>query len=185
MIPVVFVSLFVWRSWDDESLTDFFVEWIGYILLVLGLAVRLWATLYIGRRKSRLLVTDGPYSLCRNPLYIGTILAAMGAALCFENFLLLILVFVLLVPVHALVVLAEERHLAELFGSEYEEYRHRTSRFWPSLRNYRRPETIEVSTRTIRRAVLDVMLVMLIPPAGDMVELLHARGLLPVLWKPF
>jgi protein-S-isoprenylcysteine O-methyltransferase Ste14 len=45
-----------------------------------GATLRLWSTLYIGGRKRVVLVSDGPYSLCRNPLYVGTFLIALSNA---------------------------------------------------------------------------------------------------------
>lgn len=181
--PIAFVALFGSRSWDTERSTGFLIEASGYILLLAGAGIRLWATLYIGGRKSRELVSDGPYSLCRNPLYLGTVLITAGASLCFANLPMLVLSLGLMVPVHWLVVNAEERHLAERFGSAYETYSMRTPRFLPRFRAYHCQEWVSVWSRTTRSAVLMTVLLVLIPLAGRLVELLHAKGVLPVLWK--
>jgi protein-S-isoprenylcysteine O-methyltransferase Ste14 len=186
LIPVIFVGLFVWRSWDDEGVVDFVVEWAGYLLLLLGMAIRFWSLMCINQRKSKVLVTEGPYSLSRNPLYVGTLFIAVGASLCLENFLMLIVVLVLLVPVHLWAIGEEERRLGDLFGPVYQEYRARTPRFLSfTRRNYRGIEAMAMSAAGLRRAMWDSILVMLIPLAGDLIELLHARGVLPVLWRPF
>jgi protein-S-isoprenylcysteine O-methyltransferase Ste14 len=131
-VPVVLCALFGWRSWQDASVTDFVVEWSGYVFLMAGIGIRLWSTMYIGGRKSKQLVTDGPYSLCRNPLYVGTVLLAVGASLCLENVLMLLVSLAIMIPVHAIVTVAEERHLEELFGDQFREYKRSVPRFFGS-----------------------------------------------------
>ena len=162
---------------------DFAVEWSGYLFLMVGLGIRLWSTLYIGGRKSRELVTDGPYSLCRNPLYVGTILLTIGASLCLENVVMLAVALAVMIPIHALVTVAEEGHLEDLFGDEFRAYKRAVPRFLPSLRSYRTPEQVVITSRSIRRAVVESSGVLLIPLAGGLIELLHAKELLPVLWR--
>jgi protein-S-isoprenylcysteine O-methyltransferase Ste14 len=181
--PVIFIVLFVWRSWDDHSIRDFVVEWSGYILLLAGISLRMWSTLYIGQRKSKKLITDGPFSMCRNPLYFGSLLMAVGIALCFENLILLIFVLVVLVPIHLLVILSEEEQLLINFGPAYEEYKKQVPRLWFAFSRYQSPDKIEVSTRALKRATMEVVFLLLIPPLGDLIEILHANGVLPVLWK--
>src|SRR3989339_1941276 len=99
-IPVVFVAVFVRPSWSLESATAFSMELAGYLFLLTGLIVRIWCTFYIGSRKSKELICEGPYSLCRNPLYIGTFLLAIGVGLCFENLLMLLFVPAIIIPTH-------------------------------------------------------------------------------------
>lgn len=95
---------------------------LGTLLIGLGAAVRLWAGLYIGGRKERDLVTSGPYSCVRNPLYLGNLLAASGIAAltCSPD------VFVFTVAATATVYVAtirqEQRKLLPIFGAAYDRY---------------------------------------------------------------
>ena len=184
-IPFVVLSAFVWRSWPDGSPIELTMEGVGYIMLMLGVAVRLWATLYIGGRKSRELITDGPYSMCRNPLYVGTMLLAIGASLCLENILLLAATLLIFVPVHAYAVVLEERRLAEAFGAEFVAYRQRVPRFLFSFRHYCSNKTVNVSADILLRCAFTLSFIVAIPLIEELVEMLHANGLLPVLWRPF
>jgi protein-S-isoprenylcysteine O-methyltransferase Ste14 len=181
-IPAILIALFVWRSWSNESIMDFIVEWLGYILLLLGIGLRMWSTLYIGQRKSKQLITDGPFSMCRNPLYFGSLLIAIGASLCFENFVLLAYVLVILIPVHLFVVFAEEQKLMKEFGAPYEKYKKEVPRLWLAFWRFKTPSIIEVSTRSLRRAAMEMAVLLLIPPFGDLIEILHTRGILPAWW---
>ena len=180
-IPVVVLAVFVRPRWSLESSAAFFVEFAGYLFLLAGLGVRMWSIFYIGGRKSHELVTDGPYSICRHPLYLGTFLLAFGAGLCFENLLMLAAVFLILVPMHVLAARLDERRLLELFPAAYPEYVRHVPAFWPRLSNYHSQETVTVSVRAIRRVAIDTLGVLLLPEIEDLLELLHARHIVPVL----
>ena len=68
-----------------ESWGHMLCEAIGYSIFMLGAALRWWATLYIGGRKTYELVCHGPYSICRNPLYVGTWLMAISVACLIQS----------------------------------------------------------------------------------------------------
>jgi protein-S-isoprenylcysteine O-methyltransferase Ste14 len=181
LIPAILVSMFVRPSWSLESDVSFYIEFFGYFFLLAGLTIRIWSIFYIGGRKTKTLVTDGPYSLCRNPLYVGTVLLAVGAGLCFENVFMFLVLLAVIVLVHIFTVRAEEKHLEEIFGEEFRDYKRRVNRYWPNLRNYHTPDVIPVSVRAIQRIAVDTLMVLLIPEIEDLLELAHLHGL-PVLW---
>ncbi len=182
-VPLVFIGVFFYRPWEDESILDFVVEWLGYLFIIAGTGLRMWSTLYIGTHKSLRLITDGPYSICRNPLYLGTFSVMIGMSLCFENLVLLAAILLIVFPIHFFVISAEEKHLAEIFGTAYEEYKKKVPRFGFAFSNFNSPDRIEVSTHAIYRTTRDAVIVLLIPVLGDLVEILHANGTIPVLWK--
>lgn len=185
-IPLIFFFLFIEPSWEENLTTELiseFFEILGYLFLMAGLGLRIWATLYIGNRKSKELVTDGPYSLCRNPLYLGTFIIVLGAGLALTNPLMTIFTILVYIPVHVVVGAAEEKHLAEKFAQQYEDYRRSTPAFLPAWKNYHTREDISVSTKAIKRVTLDAALILLIPPGAELVELLHTYHLMPVLWR--
>jgi len=186
-IPVVFVAVFVKPLWLPEvSVSAFIMEFAGYLFLLVGLMVRIWCIFYIGSRKSKELITEGPYSICRNPLYVGTFLLTVGVGLSFENLLMVLLALVIVVPMHFITVKMEETNLENIFGEEYRTYKRKTQRFWPKFSNYTSAETLSVNVHSIRRIFFDTAGVLLLPWAEDMLELLHAHGIIPVLWHfPF
>jgi len=156
--------------------------WGGYLLVMVGLGIRLWASLCIAARKSKAVVDEGPYSLCRHPLYVGTTLIALGAGLCFENLVVFLMVLLIVLPVHLAVAIQEEKHLRELFGEAYDEYCRTTPRFWPSFRSYREQTELNLPQRSIRRALIDATAVLAIAPGGQLVAILHQTGVLPAVW---
>ena len=52
---------------------------LGLGLAALGEGIRLWASGHI--EKTRTLATGGPYAHCRNPLYFGSVVMGLGAAI--------------------------------------------------------------------------------------------------------
>jgi len=181
-IPIVFIAIFVRPSWSLESTIGFIMEFCGYLFLLGGLAIRIWCTFYIGNRKSKEIITEGPYSICRNPLYIGSFLLAIGVGLCFENLLILILIPAIIIPVHIIAARMEETHLESKFGEQYRIYKQNTPRFWPRFSNYRSQATVDVNIHSLRRIIMDTIGVLLLPEIEDLLEILHEHGIIPVLW---
>ena len=104
---------------------------LSWITLALGLAIRLWGTSAIAGRKGLRVVCEGPYALCRNPLYWGTFLIAVSMALFLQSgaFAISLIPPVLLYLFG--VVPAEERFLQHHLGRDYTKYCEGTSRWLP------------------------------------------------------
>ena len=109
-----------------------FLRPVGYVLLVPGLV--LWGAavvqLLAGFPKGRL-VTTGAYGVVRNPIYASVALFVLPAVA------LITLTWVYFVPsvfLYAGVLIfigAEEKHLANVFGKEYQDYVARVDRLIP------------------------------------------------------
>ena len=94
---------------------------IGLILIVSGLAFRLAALGCIHKKES--LAIEGVYSLCRHPLYLGSILIAYGFCILLadlENYVLASVYFVVFYPV---TILWEEIRLGVRYGEMHRRYR--------------------------------------------------------------
>ena len=124
--------------------------WISGVVsipfIIIGELLRIWAVGYAGGTTratalgaGRDLVTTGPYSYVRNPLYLGNLLLSIGVTL-FTNrhWLIPILIigyFIQYIPIIAV----EEIYLLESCGQVYEEYQADVSRFLPNFRPYTNP----------------------------------------------
>src|SRR6266481_7716539 len=107
------------------------VELTGLGLVGLGLALVLWCLVtfaFVGRGTAapfdppRKLVVVGPYRFVRNPIYIGAVVAMLGAAMFLGSGWLLLYSLVVLIVTHILVILYEEPHLRGVFGQPYDDY---------------------------------------------------------------
>jgi protein-S-isoprenylcysteine O-methyltransferase Ste14 len=162
-----------------------FIEMVGVTLAIVCIAGRLWSCLYIGSRKNRELVTTGPYSITRNPLYFFSTVGAVGVGLMFSSITAaLVLGFVIY---RALIATAnkEREHLRAIFGAPYEVYERQTPLFWPKPTLYRDTQEVTFSPKALKRTFLDGMLFVLVFPVIEMIEHLHSNGLIPILMRVF
>jgi len=182
-VPVIFIAIFVRPDWPLESPMGFILEASGFLFLLAGLLIRIWCTFYIGGQKSKEIIMDGPYSLCRNPLYVGTFILAIGVGLTFENLLMVALVPAIIIPVHMIVVRMEENHLEQIFGERYRIYKRKVPGFWPKFSHYQSPDSLTVNVHAIWRITTDTVGILLLPWIEDLLEVLHHHGIIPVLWN--
>jgi protein-S-isoprenylcysteine O-methyltransferase Ste14 len=80
-------------------------------------------------RPAKRLVTDGPYRFTRNPMYLGMAGAYAGAAVATGVLWALPFLPAVVSVIDRQVIPREERHLAESFGDEYEDYRRKVRRW--------------------------------------------------------
>jgi protein-S-isoprenylcysteine O-methyltransferase Ste14 len=125
----------------SASLSTFSVAPWGIVLLAWGyLQYRL-----VGRYRLKLggggpgiaipperIVTQGPYSVVRNPMYLGHLIFMLGLALTFQSWLGLAL-FVFHAVWFQRRILEDEARLLSLFGAPYEAYRARVKRWIPGV----------------------------------------------------
>jgi protein-S-isoprenylcysteine O-methyltransferase Ste14 len=84
------------------------------------------------QKKNETLVTTGPYSYVRNPIYLGSFVFIIAMALVAANWLLLLPALVLITIIYEQIP-NEEKMLAKKFGDEYLEYKKRTPKIIPKL----------------------------------------------------
>jgi len=103
---------------------------IGLVLAIVSGILALSAFLVM-RRKTNIdvrkptlaIVSDGPYRLTRNPLYLSLVLLSLGVGLFFDFPWMIIALFVLVPIMHFGVIRREERYLEEKFGDMYLMYK--------------------------------------------------------------
>ncbi|MFY9910458.1 MAG: isoprenylcysteine carboxylmethyltransferase family protein [Candidatus Sulfotelmatobacter sp.] len=116
------------------------IRWIGIVLFAMGGTFRLLPVFVLGRRFSGLvaiqpghtLLTTGIYRFIRHPSYLGLLLTAFGWGLTFRSGVGLLLAAILVPPLVARMN-SEEALLNSEFGTDYDNYRSRTSRLIPGI----------------------------------------------------
>lgn len=129
----------------DSYGADLLVDLLGIALIFAGQALRV-ATIgfeYIrrggrdGRVYAETLVQGGLFAHCRNPLYLGNILMAIGFLIVIGQGWLIVAGTAVVLFVYSAIVTAEEDFLSREFGDEYDRYRERVNRWIPDLRGLR------------------------------------------------
>jgi protein-S-isoprenylcysteine O-methyltransferase Ste14 len=117
--------------------TDHWLEGVGLAIFAAGLALAVWARLYIGRnwgmpmsqKDEPELVTTGPYRKVRHPIYSGIILAMVGTAVAVSVYWLIAVA--LLGGYFIYSAFMEERYMAGQFPDSYPDYKRSTKMLVP------------------------------------------------------
>jgi protein-S-isoprenylcysteine O-methyltransferase Ste14 len=92
---------------------------VGAALVIPGLAIRALASGYL--QKNEQLATGGPYAYTRNPLYLGSLILAVGFALAARSWWIVAGIVLLFFVIYLPVIRAEEVFLGERFP-QFAEY---------------------------------------------------------------
>ena len=141
---VIMVSIaagvFVAMNWPAAALPhEQMFACVGVFLFVVGLLLRWWAIITLGRfftvdvtiEKDHELVERGPFRVVRHPSYTGVLLAFVGSALSLRNWAAML---IMLLPIFAAFIHrmnVEEDALSRALGSRYADYMRRTKRVVP------------------------------------------------------
>ena len=173
--------LFVAAAWAGEQ--DELIEAFGISFIGAAILGRLWCTLYIGGRKSDMIVSAGPYSIMRNPLYFFSAIGALGVGAQSGSIAIALFLAILCVAAFHIVIRREERFLAGQFGADYQDYLAKVPRFWPNPRVFRDEPVLSVHPKRLYVTLMDGLVFFAALPAFAAVEYLQKTGALPVLLR--
>ena len=114
---------------------------LGICVFVFGLALRLYAILYLGRlftinvaiATDHRLIDSGPYRFVRHPSYSGALMLFFGLGLGIGNWLSLVVIMVPIFVAFWWRMRIEETALAGALGEPYRSYMRRTKRLVPMI----------------------------------------------------
>jgi len=121
-LPLALLALLLARP---QHLTNI----LGTVLVLLGLTVRMWAAGVLVKGGG--LCTDGPYGLVRHPLYLGSILAALGFAVMMHTIWAWLVVMPVFVALYGWQVSLEECQLRRQYGEAHQEWARRVPLLFP------------------------------------------------------
>lgn len=121
-----FAGLYIWLAhptWRSIVL--------GSGIAVIGLVIRALASGHV--RKNEQLTTTGPYAYTRNPLYLGSLIIAVGFSLSSRSWIIAALAAAMLVIIYIPVIRSEEEFLRSHFP-EFDDYCRNVPRLFPRLK---------------------------------------------------
>ena len=122
------------------------------VLAAAGIGLSVWSIVYMKRvgqgnpldafdheigPRTKKLMTDGPYRICRNPMLLGVFIFYAGLQILLLSWkaLLLFAIFVLIMLYQ---VKKEEQRLERDFGREYLEYKKKTPALLPAFNRFKK-----------------------------------------------
>ena len=139
IMSVATVSSFVVSVWSIFGVKRFLMTELRIVGILLGvMAVIFFAAATITMKNSwrvgiseekTTLITNGIYRWSRNPAFVGFDLLYASMSLLFFNIPLVMVSAGAAIMLH-LQILQEEEHMHKMFGSDYEEYRKHTLRYF-------------------------------------------------------
>ena len=181
--PLAVGIILAGSQWEQQFVLRGLLLLIGCVFVSTAAIGRLWCSQYICAYKTKHLVTSGPYSLSRNPLYVFSSIGAVGLGFATETLTIPYVLALMFAVFYPKVIRDEETKLAELHGEPFKAYMASVPRFWP--RNFKivEPEEYIVSPVKFRHALLDATWFVWILGIIQMAEALRNGGILPTLFK--
>ena len=102
----------------------------GVLIAVPGILLRALASGHV--KKNEELTTSGPYAYTRNPLYLGSLIIALGFAIAARNLWVLFIMAVMFFAIYLPVIRSEEEFLRRTFA-EFAAYTKNVPRLFPRL----------------------------------------------------
>ena len=109
---------------------------IGVPVIFIGEVFRTLSSGYIEKDFS--LTMGGPYSVTRNPLYLGNFLMGFGFAIITNQPILLLLFIIVFAFIYHVTILEEEKGLLQRYGQEFIAYMSAVPKFFPKLWQWNR-----------------------------------------------
>lgn len=128
--PLAAVALFLARPTPRSIL-------LGAAIGLIGLAIRAYSAGFL--HKQEVLTTTGPYAFTRNPLYFGSSILAIGAAVAIHSVLAAVLLFVYFALIYYFVMRREELELRGKHGAAFEAFAATVPLFFPRFTPNRQP----------------------------------------------
>ena len=180
----VFILLFSTNRWEvgSEAIAEGLFAF-GMFLVAIGSMGRMWCSLYIAGYKDRVLITQGPYSMTRNPLYFFSTLGALGIGFCTETVTFPLLILTAMALYYPLVVRKEERRLRERFGLDFDAYAQRVPAFFPKFALFSEPELYSVKPVVYRRHMFSALWFIWIAGLLELAEGLKELGWVHPFWS--
>ena len=106
---------------------------LGTIVALPGIALRAFASGHV--KKNEELTTSGPYAYTRNPLYLGSLIMALGFAMAARSVWVLAILVAMFFAIYLPVIRSEEAYLRGMFPA-FDDYRRNVPQLVPRLRPY-------------------------------------------------
>ena len=156
---------------------------MGIILAGIAALGRLWCSLYIAGYKTDTLITEGPYSMCRNPLYFLSFIGALGVGFTSKTFMIPLFILVAFGAYYPFVIKSEEARLKIRHKNKFSTYFDKVPRIFPKISYLTEPAEYIVKPIVFKKDMLDAIWFIWIIGIMGIIETLHELNIIPALFK--
>lgn len=166
----------------DNPVMDSALELIGGLAIFAAIAGRAWSLLYIWGRKNSELVTVGPYSITRNPLYLFSLIGIAGVGAQTGSLLSMAVMTGGAYFAFVMAMRGEEAFLAGRYGPRFEVYRKTTPRLLPNFSRWREADDTLLRSASAVNGLRDGIVFVAAWFGVELIKLAQSTKLLPVFW---
>lgn len=146
---------------------------IGALMIVATILGRFWCYVYNSGARSKSVISQGPYSICRNPIYLCSISAIFAVGLLAQSLILASLFGGCALLFFNHIIEGEEEKMTALHGDAFRRYRAGTPKFLPDFRLLVVGEALSVPGGTLARKIWKLAAAGLIFPVIEICNRLH------------
>ena len=179
VILLAMLAILSTSKWENVQIAGSAFFLMGTFLVGVATVGRIWCSMYISGYKSKKLITIGPYSLCRNPLYFFSMLGGIGVGLATTTLTIPFLVLIVFAIYYPNVIQREQNRLSELHNDKYSDYCKKTPSFIPSFSRFNEPDEYVVNPVIFRRNIFDNLGFIWLVGVAQLIEGLHQAHVLP------
>ena len=120
-----------------KTIVDWPYTYLGFIFILFSVVLNIWSARLLEKKSTAVgfyeapnrLVTDGPFGISRNPIYLSGVILSLGLAISLGSLITFVFPIALLVILDRYYIPFEEKRLEKTFGIEYLEYKQRVRRW--------------------------------------------------------
>ena len=157
-------------------------DFIGFALVLIGGFGRIWASLYIEGNKIGKIISKGPYSMMRNPLYVFSLILLTGYCFAIQSAIIASISIILFALIYLPTIYNEEKRLLDAHNQSYKNYYQKTPRFLPKVSLYEESDSgseISVNIRNIRNVLVEIAGFIFFFGIIKLLDLLHYMDAIP------
>jgi protein-S-isoprenylcysteine O-methyltransferase Ste14 len=171
----------VGRAQALAPVADQILNCAGLALAITACLGRIWCSSFIAGHKNKALITVGPYSLCRHPLYAFSLIGAAGMGLATRSIVLTLVTVLFMVFLLLRAATREDRFLARVHTDAFAAYARTTPGWGVRLRNYHVPSTVTISPKVFRKSLFDAAAFLALYLIIDTIRALRESGVFPTV----
>ena len=156
---------------------------LGAVAIFSAIAGRAWCLLYIGGRKNSELVTYGPYSITRNPLYFFSLIGIAGVGANTGSLLLTIMFVTATYLAFAMAIHGEEQYLSSRYGAAFAAYRDTVPRLLPDFSLWQENRNVLLSSGSAIVGLRDGIVFLAAWLVLEFIKVGQATKFLPIFWE--